>query len=126
MVGKTEEELTEDNVPYEVGRAQYREIARGQIIGDDSGLLKLLFHAGTRRASGSPTSSARALASSFTSGRPCSHSVVRWTTSWTPCSTIRHSQSATRRPRWTESTASTPSHSSRRPSEREPPTEDST
>ena len=52
MVGKTEEELTEDNVPYEVGRAQYREIARGQIIGDDSGLLKLLFHAGTRELLG--------------------------------------------------------------------------
>ena len=52
MVGKTEEELTEDNVPYEVGRAQYREIARGQIIGDDSGLLKLLFHAGTRKLLG--------------------------------------------------------------------------
>lgn len=52
MVGKTEEELTEDNVPYEVGRAQYREIARGQIIGDDSGLLKLLFHTGTRELLG--------------------------------------------------------------------------
>ncbi len=52
MVGRTEEELTEDNVPYEVGRAQYREIARGQIIGDDSGLLKLLFHAGTRELLG--------------------------------------------------------------------------
>ena len=48
MVGRTEEEMTEDNVPYEVGRAQYREIARGQIIGDDSGMLKLLFHTGTR------------------------------------------------------------------------------
>jgi NAD(P) transhydrogenase len=44
MVGRTEEELTELGVPYEVGKANYREIARGQIIGDDSGLLKLLFH----------------------------------------------------------------------------------
>ena len=52
MVGMTEEELTNSNVPYEVGRAQYREIARGQIIGDDSGLLKLLFHAGTRKLLG--------------------------------------------------------------------------
>ena len=52
MVGRTEEDLTEDVVPYEVGRAQYREIARGQIIGDDSGLLKLLFHAGTRKLLG--------------------------------------------------------------------------
>ena len=52
MVGRTEEELTEDAVPYEVGRAQYREIARGQIIGDDSGLLKLLFHTETRKLLG--------------------------------------------------------------------------
>lgn len=52
MVGRTEEDLTEDIVPYEVGRAQYREIARGQIIGDDTGLLKLLFHAGTRELLG--------------------------------------------------------------------------
>ena len=52
MVGRTEEELTEDIVPYEVGRAQYREIARGQIIGDDSGLLKLLFHTETRKLLG--------------------------------------------------------------------------
>ena len=52
MVGRTEEELTEDVVPYEVGRAQYREIARGQIIGDDSGLLKLLFHTETRKLLG--------------------------------------------------------------------------
>jgi NAD(P) transhydrogenase len=44
MVGMTEEELTEEGVPYEVGKAQYREIARGQIIGDTSGLLKLVFH----------------------------------------------------------------------------------
>ena len=52
MVGRTEEEMTEDNVPYEVGRAQYREIARGQIIGDDSGMLKLLFHTKTRKLLG--------------------------------------------------------------------------
>ena len=44
MVGRTEQELTELGVPYEVGKANYKEIARGQIIGDSSGLLKLLFH----------------------------------------------------------------------------------
>ena len=43
-VGRTEEELTRDGVPYEVGKAHYREIARGQIIGDRTGLLKLIFH----------------------------------------------------------------------------------
>ena len=52
MVGRTEEELTEAGVPYEVGRSAYREIARGQIIGDSSGLLKLLFHLETRELMG--------------------------------------------------------------------------
>ncbi len=52
MVGRTEEDLTEDVVPYEVGRAQYREIARGQIIGDDSGLLKLMFDTRDRKLLG--------------------------------------------------------------------------
>jgi len=47
MVGRTEEELTEAGVPYEVGKAHYREIARGQIIGDTTGLLKLIFHLDT-------------------------------------------------------------------------------
>ena len=34
-------------MPYEVGKAHYREIARGQIIGNTSGLLKLIFHLDT-------------------------------------------------------------------------------
>lgn len=48
MVGATEQELTAGKTPYEVGLARYREIARGQILGDDSGLLKLIFHRDTR------------------------------------------------------------------------------
>jgi len=52
MVGKTEEELTKAGVPYEVGVARYREIARGAILGDDSGLLKLLFHREDRKILG--------------------------------------------------------------------------
>lgn len=44
MVGETEHELTGRKVPYETGTARYREIARGHILGDDSGLLKMLFH----------------------------------------------------------------------------------
>ena len=52
MVGKTEAELTDDGVPYEVGRADYRESMRGVIQGYDSGLLKLLFHNETRRLLG--------------------------------------------------------------------------
>jgi NAD(P) transhydrogenase len=52
MVGRTEQELTEQQIPYEVGKAQYREIARGQIIGDSTGLLKLIFHLQTRELLG--------------------------------------------------------------------------
>ena len=44
MVGVPEHELTARKVPYEVGVARYREIARGQLLGDDSGLFKMLFH----------------------------------------------------------------------------------
>jgi NAD(P) transhydrogenase len=51
-VGRNEEELTEQGVPYEVGKAQYREIARGQIIGDQTGLLKLIFHLETHELLG--------------------------------------------------------------------------
>jgi NAD(P) transhydrogenase len=52
MCGRTEEELTKAGIPYEVGKARYREIARGQIIGDTTGLLKLLFHHETRHLLG--------------------------------------------------------------------------
>ena len=52
MVGSTEQTLTKDKVPYEIGIARYREIARGQILGDDSGLLKMLFHRVDRRLLG--------------------------------------------------------------------------
>jgi len=52
MVGRTEEDLTDEGVPYEIGTAHYREIARGQIIGDNNGLLKLIFHAETRELLG--------------------------------------------------------------------------
>jgi NAD(P) transhydrogenase len=51
-VGRNEEELTKAGVPYEVGKANYREIARGQIIGDTTGFLKLIFHAETRHLLG--------------------------------------------------------------------------
>jgi NAD(P) transhydrogenase len=44
FIGKTEEQLTEEDVPYEVGIAYYREIARGQIRGDSTGRLKIIFH----------------------------------------------------------------------------------
>lgn len=43
-IGKTERELTEANVPYEVGCAQFKSLARAQIMGRQVGMLKLLFH----------------------------------------------------------------------------------
>jgi NAD(P) transhydrogenase len=42
FIGKTEDQLTEEYVPFEVGVSRYRELARGQIIGDSYGVLKLL------------------------------------------------------------------------------------
>lgn len=44
MIGWTEDRLTKEEIPYESGIAQYREIARGQLLGDDLGMLKLLIH----------------------------------------------------------------------------------
>ena len=44
FIGKTEEQLTDEDVPYEVGMAYYREVARGQIRGDTTGRLKIIFH----------------------------------------------------------------------------------
>ncbi len=52
MVGEPEHVLTKRKVPYEVGIARYREIARGQILGDGDGLLKLLFAHDDRRLLG--------------------------------------------------------------------------
>jgi NAD(P) transhydrogenase len=52
MVGRNEDELTRAGVPYEIGVARYREIARGQLIGDTVGMLKLLFHGETRELLG--------------------------------------------------------------------------
>lgn len=52
VVGKNEQELTEAEIPYEVGRAVYKEIARGQIVGDQAGLLKILFDPETRKILG--------------------------------------------------------------------------
>ena len=51
-VGKNEEELTQEGIPYEIGKASYKEIARGQILGDTTGLLKLIFHLETHELLG--------------------------------------------------------------------------
>ncbi|MDA3961445.1 MAG: Si-specific NAD(P)(+) transhydrogenase [Planctomycetota bacterium] len=47
-VGKTERELTEAKVPYEVGQAKFRDLARAQIAGVTTGMLKILFHRETQ------------------------------------------------------------------------------
>jgi NAD(P) transhydrogenase len=52
FIGKNEEQLTEEDVPYEVGIGYYREIARGQISGEITGRLKLIFHRETRELLG--------------------------------------------------------------------------
>jgi NAD(P) transhydrogenase len=52
MVGKTEYDLSEEGTPYEIGIARYREVAKGQIMGDETGLLKLVFHQKTGRLLG--------------------------------------------------------------------------
>ncbi|MFV2179562.1 Si-specific NAD(P)(+) transhydrogenase [Actinomadura sp. LOL_016] len=52
FVGRTEDALTEEKVPFEVGISRYRELARGQIIGDSYGMLKLLVSPEDRRLLG--------------------------------------------------------------------------
>jgi NAD(P) transhydrogenase len=52
MVGQTEERLTEAKVPYEVGMAKYKELAKSMMLGDESGMLKLLFDRNTRKLLG--------------------------------------------------------------------------
>lgn len=44
MVGWTEERLTQAGIPYEAGIAQYKETGRGQLLGDEIGMLKMLIH----------------------------------------------------------------------------------
>jgi len=46
-VGQTERELTDARIPYEVGRAFFKDTARGQISGQKEGMLKVLFHIDT-------------------------------------------------------------------------------
>jgi len=43
MVGRTEEQLTAEKIPYEIGIARYEELAKAQMLGDRTGMLKLLF-----------------------------------------------------------------------------------
>ncbi len=51
-VGKTEKQLTDEKIPYEVGHAQFRSLARAQITGQTTGILKILFHRQTLQVLG--------------------------------------------------------------------------
>jgi NAD(P) transhydrogenase len=51
-VGRTEQQLTEAGVPFEVGRAEFKHLARAQITGQTTGMLKLLFHRESREILG--------------------------------------------------------------------------
>lgn len=51
-VGKTEQQRTAMKVPYEVGRAQFKHLARAQIVGMSVGTLKILFHRETKEILG--------------------------------------------------------------------------
>jgi NAD(P) transhydrogenase len=52
VVGKTEAALTEACIPFEVGISKYEELAKAQIVGDHTGMLKILFHPETRKVLG--------------------------------------------------------------------------
>ncbi len=52
MVGATEEQLTAGKIPYETGIARYAELAKGQMLGDDQGFLKLIFDPGSLKLLG--------------------------------------------------------------------------
>jgi NAD(P) transhydrogenase len=52
MVGQTEEKLTAAKVPYEVGISKYAELAKSMMLGDETGMLKMLFDRNTRKLLG--------------------------------------------------------------------------
>lgn len=52
MVGKTEQQLTTEGIPYEAGVARFADVARGQLLGDSTGMLKLLIHQETKQILG--------------------------------------------------------------------------
>ncbi len=52
MVGRTEASLTDSHIPFEVGISKYEELAKAQIVGDHTGMLKILFHPDTRKVLG--------------------------------------------------------------------------
>ena len=106
MVGKTEEELTKDGVPYEIGVAHYREIARGAISATTTGVLKLLFHRETRKLLGVHIIGTAATELVHIGQAVLGVPAGRSTTSSRRSSTTRPSPSATRSRRSTPTTSS--------------------
>ena len=47
MIGRNEQQLTNEKIPYEIGIASFDEVAKAQITGDTTGILKLIFHSET-------------------------------------------------------------------------------
>ena len=52
MVGRNEKQLSAEKIPYEVGVATFDEVAKAQICGDQTGILKLIFHSETKQLLG--------------------------------------------------------------------------
>lgn len=52
VIGKTEQELSEEGIPYEIGIGRFREVSRGTIAGDETGILKLVFNQKTGKLLG--------------------------------------------------------------------------
>ena len=52
VVGQNEEQLTAAKVPYEVGIAKYNELAKSMMLGDETGMLKVLFDRNTLKLLG--------------------------------------------------------------------------
>ena len=99
-VGRTEEELTAASIPYEVGISRYRELARGQILGDSHGMLKLLVSSEDSSLLGVHVFGTGATELVHI-GQMLMTRAAPSTTSWTRSSTTRRSPSRTRSLRWT-------------------------
>ena len=97
IVGKTEQELTAEKVPYEIGVSKFEELAKGQMLGVDTGLLKILFDRKTRKLLGVHIFGERAT-EIIHIGQAVSPSAARSTTSATPSSTTRPWPRPTRSP----------------------------
>jgi NAD(P) transhydrogenase len=100
FIGRTEDQLTADRIPFEVGISRYRELARGQIIGDSYGVLKLLVSPEDHKLLGVHVfgTGATELVHIGQAVMGCGGTSSTW---WTRSSTTRRWPSRTRSPPWT-------------------------